>query len=54
MSILFAVSDNKIDYILKELKYDDSPFPDLEKYRKASVKYRLNYKKNSVSTANIL
>lgn len=54
MSILFAVSENEIDYILDELKHNDSPFPDLEKNWKASVNYRLNYIKNSESTASIL
>ncbi|KAL5239094.1 hypothetical protein ACI65C_006504 [Semiaphis heraclei] len=48
------VSENEIDYILDELKHNDSPFPDLEKNWKASVNYRLNYIKNSESTASIL
>jgi len=51
---LFAVSENEIDYILDELKHDDSSFPALEKNWTASVNYRLNYIKNSESTANIL
>lgn len=52
--ILFAVSENEIDYILDELKHDNSSFTDIEKNWKASVNYRLNYIKNSESTANIL
>jgi hypothetical protein len=54
MSILFVVPENEIDYILDELKHDNSPFPDIEKNWKASVNYRLNYIKNSESTAKIL
>jgi hypothetical protein len=54
MSILFVVSENEIDYILHELKHNNSSFPEIEKNWKVSVNYRLNYIKNSESTANIL
>lgn len=48
------MQEKYIKCILDELKHDSTSFPDLERNWKATITYRLNYIKNSLSTSEIL